>query len=192
MTWATKLVALVALLFGIARGLVSCIIADPPPEPPELPTEAPSICVGTQPPSPGVALTQWPLDFVVPVLSSTPFVYAVYVDYSYPKNTTPLTAGTGFGNPDGGCQLVEMHGLTAPPGGACHVVSFYAAANPLNSGVEQFSVPGIVLGADTQAVVTWYYQENGQGACSSFDAGAYSDGAFPPMMDGIAPPTGDK
>ena len=195
MTGAARIVAVIALMAGIARVLISCIIADPPPDPPTLPTEPPRICSGVVPDPMAGPLTQWPNQFVVPVLSSTTFVYGMYVDYDLDvrasRTPVPVSKGPGFANPDGGCQQVPLDDVPAPAGSGCHVVTFFAQSDPLGGGPTNFAEPGVVLQAPTQTAVYWFYDADGQGACSTIDASAYVDGAFPPTMDGFVPPIVD-
>jgi hypothetical protein len=181
-TGATKVVGMIALAVGLARALASCIIADPPPEPPAIPAQPPSIGPVSPPPP---VFYEWPSEFAVGVFGASPFVYGIYVDGAYVLNTCSYGTGTG----DGGYELVEVD-PPIPDAGGCHVVSFFAQpalGNSVATECEFLGYPGKAPGA---AEISWLYDPTGQGACTNFAAGTFADGAFPPppAMDGFTPP----
>ena len=185
MTGVAKVAGLAALMLGIARAVVSCIIADPPPEPPALPSQPPQI--GTvSPPAP--VFFQWPNEFAISILASTPYICGFYIDYTanYPANHTAVYSFSSEGNPDGGFAPLEVS-LNPPGAGGCHTVYFVIQPNPGDLlGVGELAEPGMVPVGGAQ--VSWFYDPIGQGGCTNFDAGSYADAAFPPTMDGFTPP----
>jgi hypothetical protein len=177
MSRAATLVGFTAAVLVVSRALASCIIADPPAEPPQPLTEQPYIVNRSIVPTPPL-LTEWPTGgFIVPVHVSTTFQYAFYVDsLSTALGKSPILEAPS----DAG--YLATGSPSAPDAGGCHIVSF---------GVQNYdpndppSSPGVLAG-DVAAL--WLYYPTGQGGCTGFDASAFQDGAFPPVMDGFSPP----
>ncbi len=176
MSRAATLVGFTAAVLAASRALASCIIADPPAEPPMPQTAQPSILDQYVVPTPPL-ITEWPVGgFVVPIQASTTSVYALYVD----NLNTPVFLPPPVAAPaDGGYQANVSQ--DAPDGG-CHIIYFGVEA-VLDSNNPPPS-PGVMAGD----MAFWFYYPTGQGGCSGFDASAFGDGAFPPGMDGFSPP----
>jgi hypothetical protein len=166
------------LTLVLVRVVVACIIADPPAEPPTPPVEGPVIVQTGLVPSNYLFLPAWPSEFIVPVTVSEPttLAWAIFVDFD--------TFGFSSPNQQSGAQNVGAAGMTsievsiqAPPSPGCHAVSFFVAGVPGATGYQAAYLP-------ISDVALWTYAGSG---CLGTDGGAFADGAFPPMPDGLSP-----
>jgi hypothetical protein len=172
---------LTALTLVLVRVIVACIIADPPAEPPTPPVEAPTIVQTGLVPSTLFSLPAWPQQFVVPVTVPQPttLAWGIFLDFG--------SAGYSGIFPGGqNAQIVAAAGMTsivvsvsAPMSPGCHSVSLFVAAVP---GATMFEAAYLPI----SDVANWIYDPTGTG-CLGLDGGAFGDGAFPPMQDGLSP-----
>lgn len=169
---ALKTTLALAALVGIAS-VSSCIIAEPPNDPPALPLTRPTIVRGSVVPPASSVLGRFPDKFIVPVELFDPtvsFEWAAWIDFN------PATGeGLEFfdvsefteANTIGRVRTLEVL-LRAPAEDRCHVIEVVV-------GLRLQGNQG--LGAHAPAepggdIVTWYYAPNGDmGSCPVLDAG---------------------
>jgi len=177
---AVALGAAVAPL-GVAWGLASCILADPPPSLPVILPEQPKV-LNTFPPPGNFTNWQSGLNFVVQVLPINPndgVLYAMVEDDGTANSrllATPHNVPAG----DGGAIEVSVP-APAPSDSSCHTYTLYVDAvedsPPSGSWSTSPGPPGTVTCNPGLCVrVVWNYEPTGSGAtCPSFDAGGLPD-----------------
>jgi hypothetical protein len=171
---------------GIGLGLsalVSCILADPPPELPKPPARHPNIVHAAVTPRADRPLGELPPNgFIVPVELPDPtrtFEWRLFVDFDEVRNPSPVRSGAGggtAGSADKQYVPFSVDGLA--PG--CHRIEFMVALH--------FD-PSIAHAADASGSdsVTWFFTPSGSLAgCTTYDAGpgGPGTGAFPDAGDG--------
>ena len=160
-----------ALPIAIASAVTACIIAEPPSDPPRLPTTRPTIVRGSVFPPASTIISRWPGTFIVPVELSDPtvsFDYAVWVDFN---------AATGEGLVDFRTSSpVESNSrirslqvsIGAPTDDRCHVIEVLVALQFEGRRLTGAHAP-LPPGGD---VVSWIYNPNGDTTgCPRLDAG---------------------
>jgi hypothetical protein len=170
--------AAVICAVGSAIALLVACLTDPPPDLPSGSTGRPEIIHDALSPYEGL-LTQWPADneFVVPIELADPAelcAFSVYVDGAL-KFCSPSSC---TGVVDGGVVLLPMPALVPSivldPAVVCPHTVRVTVARQFSQGVDVplCAVPDSA-GGDT---ATWEFTPPG---CSTYDAGAFGDGAFP-------------
>jgi hypothetical protein len=162
-TWAFSLVA-----FG---AVTACIIAEPPSDPPRLPTTRPTIVRGSVVPPASNIIGVWPGTFIVPVELSDPtvtFEYSVWIDFNAATGEGLVDFRTSsFVEANGRVRRLEV-ALGPPTDDRCHVVEVLVAlrfAGQFGTGAHSPLDPG-------GDVVSWIYNPNGDTAgCPLLDSG---------------------
>jgi hypothetical protein len=164
---------------GIAWGVASCILADPPPSLPTLPPLLPQIEVDSVvPPLP--ILTSWPsaggLNFAVPVsfpIPNAPQNVVVFEDYGTPASV--IAKSVKVPPPlDGGSQVLLQFNLPKPPDESCHYVWLWAGDGTSFTATQAdppLSPATLTCDPAECTFVKWLYDPVATGACSLFDAG---------------------
>jgi hypothetical protein len=163
-----------ALPIVIVAAVTSCIIAEPPSDPPRLPLTRPTIVRGSVVPPSSAIIGRWPDKFIVPVELSDPslsFVYTVWIDFN---------AATGEGlqdfrsspfvqaNTTGRVRRLEIQ-LPPPSDDRCHVVEVLVAFGFAGQDLQGAHSP-TDPGGD---IVSWLYNPKGDTTgCPQLDAGA--------------------
>lgn len=163
-----------ALAFAAAAAAVtSCIIAEPPTDPPRLPLARPTIVHGSVvPPASGV-LGRFPDKFIVPVELFDPtvtFEWAAWIDFN-PATGEGLdsfsTSEFEQSNVDGRVRTLEIQ-MRPPTDDRCHVIEVVVAlrlAGQQGTGAHAALDPG-------GDIVTWFYNPSGSlEGCPTLDAG---------------------
>jgi hypothetical protein len=157
---------------GIAWGVASCILADPPPSLPTIPPLLPQIQVASVVPPPSVCLTNWPegaFNFVVPVLVPTPNVKlnaVVIEDYGEPASK--IVDIPAISAPLDGGSLYEVPlSVPKPVDTSCHTISFWTGDSAWST---TDNVPA-TLACTECWFVEWVYDPSGTCNCSIYDAG---------------------
>jgi hypothetical protein len=173
----------VGLALVVAMGAGSCIVADPAPTLPVVPTEPPNIELGSVVPVPGI-ITEWPdlsTGFEIPVYvtdSSQTLQWLAYLDYD-PVFPSPTVPPVQVPSADGNAVRVVHAVIGEPIGSGCHTVEVVIAS------AFEFATPASPGGA----VVTWTYVPSGDpGQCAPYlyDAGPPDGGADAAKRDGAA------
>jgi hypothetical protein len=164
-TWALPVV--------VATAVTACIIAEPPSDPPRLPTTRPTIVRGSVVPPASKIIGRWPDRFIVPVELSDPtvsFEFAVWIDFN-PATGEGLvdfrTSSFVQENTTGRVRRLEIP-LSAPTDDRCHVVEVLVALRFVgqdSTGAHAFTDPG-------GDIVSWIYNPKGDTTgCPLLDAG---------------------
>lgn len=180
-----------AFTSALALALVtSCIIAEPPTDPPRLPLARPTIVRGSVVPAASSVLGRFPDKFIVPVELFDPtvtFEWAAWIDFN-PATGEGLeffsTSEFEQANTVGRVRTLEIP-LRAPANDRCHVVEVVVALRLAGQQGVGAHAP-LDPGGD---VVTWFYNPSGDLAgCPVLDAGidaAGSDAAADASDGGI-------
>ena len=170
------LAAAAACGLAAIAGVAACLTA-PPADIGTSTNERPQIIHTSVQPPEGL-LDGWPADntFRIPILLPNPTA-----NCQWQLNDRDLEGSTKFveGNfcitslIDGGVIVQEAH-YTAPSDGHCHVITFVVAHGFSSAGVPDSA------GGDYSI---WEYEPPGA-LCNFYDAGAFQDGAFPPVDSG--------
>jgi len=186
----------IVVVLGIFGGVISCVLADPPPALPTILPEAPLINANAALPPNYQFITDWPesgsIPFSVPVLVNNPTKLYVLLDYGTPSSSypssQPQTAPTDGGPPSnlavpvpdgGGVQVIDFTLLPPTPPEVCHTITFFAdlADDPmilLNKGGPGFPATLSYTPA-LCSTISWVYDPTGVGDCMKFDAGGIPD-----------------
>jgi hypothetical protein len=159
--------------FIVIGAVASCIIAEPPSDPPRLPNTRPTIVRGSVVPPASNIIGRWPDKFIVPVELSDPtvsFEYSVWIDFN-PATGEGLvdwrTSTFAQENTTARIRRLEIT-LGAPSDDRCHVVEVLVALRLVaqeGSGAHAFNPPG-------GDVVAWTYNPSGDtSGCPLLDAG---------------------
>lgn len=165
-----------ALFVSLATALiVSCVIAEPPSDLPQLPETRPTILRGSVVPSANAILGRWPQKFTVPVELIDPrvtFQYSVFIDYN-PATGEGLEAGfpasSEFerGTQDGRVRTLEIP-ISTPALDRCHTIEVIVALR-LNTTDSRNAHTPLPPGGDS---VTWFFSPSGDlSGCPVLDAG---------------------
>lgn len=168
-----------AFFAAVTAAVTSCIIAEPPTDPPRLPLARPTIVRGSVVPPASSVLGRFPSTFIVPVELFDPtatFEYAAWIDFN-PATGEGLeffsTSEFQQANTAGRVRTLEIP-LRAPPDDRCHVIEVVVAlrlAGQSGTGAHAALDPG-------GDIVTWFYNPSGDLAgCPMLDAGI--DAAVP-------------
>jgi hypothetical protein len=164
-TWSLPFIAIGAV--------TSCIIAEPPSDPPRLPNTRPTIVRSSVVPPASNIIGVWPGKFIVPVELSDPtvsFEYSVWIDFNPATGeglvdfrTSPFVEA----NTQGRVRTLEVS-VPPPTDDRCHVVEVLVALRFVGqdlTGAHAFTSPG-------GDVVSWTYNPNGDtSGCPLLDAG---------------------
>lgn len=160
-----------ALPIVIASAITACIIAEPPSDPPRLPTTRPTIIRTSVFPPASNIIGVWPGTFIVPVELSDPtvsFDYSVWIDFNPGTGEGLVDFRTSsFNQTNGRVRRLEV-AIQAPTDDRCHVVEVLVAlVFEGRSGVGAHAP--LAPGGD---VVSWIYNPNGDTTgCPRLDAG---------------------
>jgi hypothetical protein len=168
----------------LAGAITSCIIAEPPSDPPRLPTTRPTIVRGSVVPPASSIVGRWPDRFTVFVELSDPtvsFEYAVWIDFN-PATGEGLqdfrTSTFVQENTTNRVRRLEIP-LGAPSDDRCHVVEVLVALRFVGQEGTGAHAP-LDPGGD---VVSWIYNPKGDTTgCPLLDAGIKLE----PLKDGGA------
>lgn len=157
----------------IVGAITSCIIAEPPSDPPRLPRSRPTIVRGSVVPSPANVLGRFPDKFIVPVELFDPtaaFKWAVWVDFN-PATGERLelfeTSEFVQENTTGRVRKLEFT-LRPPNDDRCHTIEIVVALEFAGQSLAGAHAP-LEPGGD---IVTWFYNPRGDLAgCPTLDAG---------------------
>ncbi len=174
---ALRAVALGAVAVPLCAA--SCVLADPPPELPNIQTSIPFILQGSVLPPAGQIFTNWPaggLEVSVSVQVLDPTVmYAFLLIEDYGTPTSSALSLDNFGpSPDGGAtEVVPVPPIGIPLDTNCHTLSLFVgfglSLQPNTGKGYVFSAPS---GYD---FVNWIYDPSGDGTCASYDAAGLID-----------------
>jgi hypothetical protein len=162
-----------ALPVVFAAAIAACVIAEPPSDPPRLPTTRPTIIRGSVVPPASNIIGVWPGRFIVPVELSdptAPFQFAVWVDFNPATGEGLVDFRTSTfvqSNTTGRVRTLEIL-REAPTDDRCHVIEVLVALRFVGQDLTQahaFSEPG-------GDVVSWIYNPRGDTTgCPLLDAG---------------------
>jgi hypothetical protein len=178
----------------VVVGAASCLLADPPPGLPNVPSEVPSIVTTSVVPPAGQIFTNWPeggLTLIVPVQVLNPLIQYQFLlmrDYMTPASSPQGVSFSGpFGPPDpdaGGLEFVPVPTIEKPVDPNCHTYSLFVGLN-LSLVPEQSPGQGFTVRASSgDDVVTWTYSPSGGvGPCAAYDAAGLADAAATDAAD---------
>jgi hypothetical protein len=162
------------LLAAGSLAVISCIIAEPPTDPPRLPPSRPTIVRGDVIPSASQVLGRLPPKFIVPVELFDPtvtFEWALWVDFNPATGAGLEFFGTSEfeqANTVGRVRSIEASFGLPPDDDRCHVIEVIVAlrfAGQQGTGAHAPLDPG-------GDVVTWFYNPSGDlSGCPVLDAG---------------------
>lgn len=155
----------------IAGAVTACIIAEPPSDPPRLPTTRPTIVRGSVYPPASSIMGVWPGRFKVPVELSDPtvtFDYSVWIDFNAATGEGLVDFRTSSPVEDNSrIRLLDI-ALSAPNDDRCHVIEVLVAlrfAGQFGTGAHAPLSPG-------GDVVSWTYNPRGDTTgCPLLDSG---------------------
>ena len=162
---------------GVA-GVVSCILADPPPALPTYIEQKPYIDVDSVSPPVG-SVSGWPADgaitFSVPVLLFAMTNFYVFENAHTSISRPGPTISPQSPSVDGGGYQLISFSYRPSDRFTCQTITFYADADPHT--VEPGSGPTSETLTCTSlcSSVSWTYDPTGGGGCPSFDAGRVPD-----------------
>lgn len=166
-----------AVLFVVLAAATSCIIAEPPSDPPRLPVSRPTIVRGSVVPPPSNILGRFPDKFIVPVELFDPtvtFEWALWIDFNAATGEGLEFLGTSefeAANSTGRVRTLEIP-VRAPADDRCHVIEVVVALR-FGPGVTGAHAP-LDPGGD---IVSWFYNPTGDpSGCPMLDAGIDASG----------------
>jgi len=167
-----------AVLFVVLAAATSCIIAEPPSDPPRLPVSRPTIVRGSVVPPSSNILARFPDKFIVPVELFDPtvtFDWAVWVDFNSATGEGLEFFGTSefeAANTNGRVRTLEIP-VRAPADDRCHVIEVIVALHFLGQQGTGAHAP-LPPGGD---IVSWLYNPTGDpSGCPTLDAGIDASG----------------
>lgn len=157
----------------ILGAVASCVISEPPSDPPRLPRSRPTIVRGSVVPPASNVIGRFPEKFIVPVELFDPtadFEWAVWVDFN-PATGEGLeffeTSRFVQANTTGRVRTLEI-ALPAPSDDRCHVIEVIVALRFAGQSLTGAHAP-LDPGGD---IVTWFYNPRGDlSGCPMLDAG---------------------
>jgi hypothetical protein len=183
--WRTlSVVAGTAVVPLAALAALSCVLADPPPELPVLPPQAPQINAEAAVPPVG-CVASWPSDsnFIVPVSilnSGQGLSYVVLEDYLTPSSTPAVSYQTKSANDSGSFLLTLFLRQALYADAGCHTFTLFVGDGTwVPENATGTGGAGINCGPPLCASIEW--ATPACGGCPVFDAGALPDAG--PLLD---------